>query len=170
MDGGDLPRALRVLIVRELGIWVARGVEVAYVASGQSPEDAMHRFVRELCADVDAERYAMLELPSPRTVWNRLVDAVKDGTVRCSGMFALECRKPPEFPYDMAIFFQIEERPSKRGAGRTARGVQVKHAPRRDARAVRVQAAPARRWGWASAPRRRRRVRVRPAKGARRIS
>lgn len=160
MNGGDLPRALRVLIVRELGIWVARGVEVAYVASGQSPDDAMRRFVRELCADIDAERYAMLELPSPRTVWNRLVDAVKDGTVRCSGMFALECRKPPEFPYDMAIFFQIEERPSKRGAGRGARAAQVKHAPRRDARSV--QAAPARRWGCAGAPGRRRRSRVRP--------
>ena len=167
MNGGDLPRALRVLIVRELGIWVARGVEVAYVASGQTPDDAMRRFVRELCADIDAGRYAMLELPSPRSVWNRLVDAVKDGTVRCSGMYTLECRKPPEFPYDMAIFFQIEERPSKRGAGRTGRGAQVKHASRRDAR----PASPGR-WGWATAASARRpgrRARVRTVRDVRRI-
>lgn len=130
MIDGELPRALRVVLVPESGIWIARGVEVPYVASGQDPADAMRRFVRELCSDIDEGRHAVLGLPAPAGVWNHLVDAVKDHTARFAGVFNLECRKPPEFPYDMALFFQIEERSARRGS-RSKRPLQQQRGHRR---------------------------------------
>lgn len=157
MTDGELPRALRVVLTPESGIWIARGVEIPYVASGQNAADAMRRFVRELCSDIDEGRYAVLELPSPAGVWNQLVDAVKENSARFAGMFTLECRKPPEFPYDMALFFQIDERPARRG-GRSKRQAQQRYAHRRTLQVGRVDAVPTRPGAARVRPARRRRT------------
>ena len=129
----DLSRALRVMLVHENGSWVAYGLEVAYVASGESAQEAMSRFVKELCLDIDEGRHSVLSVASPHEIWTRLMEAVKSGTVRLAGMSSLECRKPPSFPYDMALFFVVDELGARRG------GPTRRHGLRRVARLGRWQ-------------------------------
>lgn len=118
IDDGDkhvVAAQLRVLITPSAdGGYVAQGLEIDYVATGGTIEEAQNRFVegwvRTVRALIDRGRSldAMFKSQTPREIWRQYLDSDRRDLLTCATVLDLSDRLPEGAPFHGLAFCRPE--------------------------------------------------------------
>ena len=121
VQDGDLhavATALRVLITRaDAGGFVAQGLDIDYVATGDTVEEVQDHFAQGLLGTVRAllrrsrPLSALFKSSAPPEAWQSYMDSDRQDMLACATFVDLRAKLPPKtgFPFDRLAYCQIPE-------------------------------------------------------------
>lgn len=110
--------ALRVLISRaDAGGFVAQGLDIDYVATGDTVEEAQEHFAHGLLGTVQAlirrsrPLSALFKSKAPAEAWQSYMDNDRQDLLTCATFVDLRAKLPPKsgFPFDRLAYCRIPE-------------------------------------------------------------
>lgn len=107
--------ALHVLVYPSESSFIAQGLEIDYVSSGRTREEAQDNFVRGLIGTVQAtlERNrplgGLFKSKAPPEIWQAYIDSKEQDRLTCAATIDLREKLPPSFPFGALAYCQTEQ-------------------------------------------------------------